>query len=137
MRHLQAALLVLLPLVSACDDDTTTTSTTQDLSVAIDMRGNADLAGADLASVAPDSCNALLTCGDQCTGANFSTCASQCLANATATAQTYFGTLQACIKAMCNNSDGGATPCADPTSSACKSCRMSNCASQLAACRTH
>jgi hypothetical protein len=127
-------LLWALSFAPACGDSSTSTPG-PDLAVS-----NMDMAvGHDLATGMPaaDSCAALLICGSMCTTANIGTCGPACLAKASTTAQGYFGALQACVKAMCNNADGGTTDCSDAASAACATCTENKCASPIVACQAH
>lgn len=82
------------------------------------------------------NCAAIQGCVERCR-ADDRACQHACVARIVAAARPYFDRLQACVEPACANRDGGAAPCLDPASFACKLCAMSHCAQLASACLAH
>jgi hypothetical protein len=89
----------------------------------------------DLAQ-APLVCAAIQGCVERCRGDDRA-CQHACVVRLSAPARPFFERLQACVVPACANADGGAAPCLDPTSFACKLCAMGHCAELASSCLAH
>jgi hypothetical protein len=121
--------LFLCLTLLACDDTGNTVA--NDLSVLNDLSGNKP------DSFLLSSCSATEACATQCTAANINTCIPACIAKLDPAAKTYFDALSGCAGPACTVVDGGAGPCSDPSSQACKTCVMASCSQQLYDCQAH
>ena len=95
----------------------------------------AAVAPADLAPP-PLACAAIQGCIERCR-ADERACQQACVARLSAPARPFFARLQACVVPACANADGGAAPCLDPASFACKLCAMGHCAELASSCLAH
>jgi hypothetical protein len=116
-------LLALLVGGWACDD-TAAPPLSADLSVPV-----AD-AGVDLGLL---TCNGIYSCINACAPGTLNSCVPACIARGSTAAQAKFLPLQQCSGPACYTTDGN-PPCANPSSSACKSCVLANCATEAAQC---
>jgi hypothetical protein len=82
------------------------------------------------------ACAAIQGCVERCR-ADDRACQHACVARLVPAARPYFDRLQACVEPACASRDGGAAPCLDPASFACKLCAMSHCAQLASACLAH
>jgi hypothetical protein len=80
------------------------------------------------------TCAEIIACINQCAPAMLNSCVPACITEGSSDAQTAFAPLQSCSAPACYSSDGGAPPCATPSSTACTSCVQTNCGAQLDNC---
>jgi len=121
MRPLGIGAIFLLLVVSGCDDDATTPN--QDLAMSVgDMTMKL-------------SCAETLACVAACTNQS---CAAACNARVSNAAATFWSAVGGCVSLHCAGTDAGAPSCStNPSTSACQTCIMQNCASETATCRIY
>jgi hypothetical protein len=121
--------MALALLLAACGGSS---PKAEDMAHSPDLSAPADFSmAADMSQL---TCKQMIACVMACSSSGLNACVEGCIENGSTAALQSFTPLEDCAKPACYDADAGSDACAMTGSGACKTCFMTNCGAQLAAC---